>query len=415
MFKRFFSRLMANKVFCIVFSILIAFALWFYIDTVENPEDDTLISNIPLSFVGQEMLEGRNLMLGDGTEQTISIRVRGKKTVLGRLNKDNVGAYVDLSEIKTTGEKYQGYNITFPDWVDEDAITVYEWLPRNVSYSVIERTSREVEITGKLLGEVAEGYLLDSITCTPAVISISGPQEIIDRVVSAEARLELEEINTSIATTVPIVLLDTEGKEIPANELTLSAEETTVQMNILTIRTVPLLPDIIDGGGATDKDVTVKVMPDTIELAGTAETLAGISRVSVGTVDLSKFNMSLEQSMTILIPDNVKNVTGITSAKGKVDVSSDFEMKRVSVDRSRIGLVNAEGLNAALVTESVDVTVRGKSDILEKVDAAHIRIVVDLEDAAGTKGIVPIKARVYVDGYAQAGAIGEYTVMVQLN
>lgn len=413
MIKNFFNKLVNSKAFYIVFSIVIAIALWFYIDLVENPEDSQTIDDIPLTFAGQEMLDSRGLMLGEGTDQTVSIVVYGKKTVVGRLNSSNVTASVDVSNVRSPGENTRSYDLTFPDWVDTDNISVVGWNPRDVSFSIIQRSSREVEVTGRLLGEVAEGYLLDEVSCSPALISVSGPQEIIDQIYRAEARLEQGDVRESFSAMADIVLLDEDRNEIPLDELTLSVDQVEVDVRILPVKEVPLRADIIDGGGATSRDVTVEIFPKTVEIAGEAEVLAGINELSVGSIDLSKFSVSLDQDMTILFPDDVRNVSGNTSARVKVEISSDFSTKRVTA--SNFVLANAEGMNVDIVSESLDVTVRGKQDVINEVDASNIRIVVDLTDLSGTKGLIPVKARVFVDGYTTAGAIGDYTVMIQLN
>ena len=414
MFKKFFDRISGSKVFCIVFSILIAIALWLYIGLVENPEDEIEIKNIPLTFIGAETLESRNLMLGDGANQTVSLKVAGKRTIISRLNNTNVSATIDLSNARATGDNYyQGYNVVFPEWVNTDEVSIVGWTPRNVSYSIIQRTSREIGIEGRLIGEVEDGYQLGDITCSPNMISVSGPEELINRIDHGEVRLVREKVSQSISTTSSYVLLDADGNEIPMEDLTLSVNEVAVEVEILTVKEVPLTVDLISGGGATEKDVVVDIMPKTIEISGDAATLAGISKLSVGTVDLSKFTLSLEQDMTILFPDDVHNVTGITTAEVKLEISSDFGLKRITA--TDFVLTNADGMKASMVTESLDVTVRCKNDVIDNVDASHVRIVVDLTDMSGTKGLVPVKARVYVDGYTTAGAIGDYTVMVQLD
>ncbi len=414
MFKKFFDRISGSKVFCIVFSILIAIALWLYIGLVENPEDEIEIKNIPLTFIGAETLESRNLMLGDGANQTVSLKVAGKRTIISRLNNTNVSATIDLSNARATDDNYyQGYNVVFPEWVNTDEVSIVGWTPRNVSYSIIQRTSREIGIEGRLIGEVEDGYQLGDITCSPNMISVSGPEELINRIDHGEVRLVREKVSQSISTTSSYVLLDADGNEIPMEDLTLSVNEVAVEVEILTVKEVPLTVDLISGGGATEKDVVVDIMPKTIEISGDAATLAGISKLSVGTVDLSKFTLSLEQDMTILFPDDVHNVTGITTAEVKLEISSDFGLKRITA--TDFVLTNADGMKASVVTESLDVTVRCKNDVIDNVDASHVRIVVDLTDMSGTKGLVPVKARVYVDGYTTAGAIGDYTVMVQLD
>jgi len=416
MLKNLMHRLGQSKIFCLIFSIALAIALWFYIGLVENPEDSYTISNIPLTFTGVEALDSRNLMLADGQSQTVSLQVFGKRTVAGRLDNSNMTAYIDLSNVRSAGDYTQAFNVAFPEWVEQDSVKITGWNPRNVSYSIIQRSNREIEVEAKLVGEVAEGFQLGEISCLPNRISVSGPNEVIRAIDHAEVRLEREKVDKSISTTAPFILLDNEGNEISMEGLVFGADEVAVEIEILTVKEVPLTVDLIAGGGATDKDVVVEILPKTVTLSGDATTMAGISKISLGTVDISKFTMSLEQNMTIPFPDDVNNLSGVSTAKVTLTVSDDFSTKRVTVPaEGSIEVMNAEGMDYEIITESLDVTVRGKTNILDKINESNVRIVVDMVDLSDTKGLVPVKAKVYVDGYSTAGAIGDYTVMIQIS
>lgn len=48
-----------NKGLYIVLSVLIAVVLWMYVGKVVNPEIDGVVRNLPVSFVGLDVLEDR--------------------------------------------------------------------------------------------------------------------------------------------------------------------------------------------------------------------------------------------------------------------------------------------------------------------------------------------------------------------
>ena len=66
------------------------------------------------------------------------------------------------------------------------------------------------------------------------------------------------------------------------------------------------------------------------------------------------------------------------------------------------------------MTQSVNVTVRGRASELEKVTEQNVRVVADLSDMSSSSGVYTVRAKVYVDGAAEAGAIGTYQIGCRL-
>ena len=67
-----------------------------------------------------------------------------------------------------------------------------------------------------------------------------------------------------------------------------------------------------------------------------------------------------------------------------------------------------------MVTQSLQVTVRGREEDLETIDASQLRVVADLSQAT-TLGGSRVPARVYLDSSSKVGVIGEYTVAVDIS
>ena len=148
------------------------------------------------------------------------------------------------------------------------------------------------------------------------------------------------------------------------------------------------------------------------KIAGDAKTLEGINKISLGTVDLASFTLTHEDKFPILLDNDITNVTGITEAKATIEVIG-LETKRFSITNITVTNVPA-GHNATLVTQAIDVTIRGKSDVIEKIKSNNIRAVVDLSDIGSTTGAIQPTAKISVDGYTGVGAIGEYPVYVDI-
>ena len=57
------KKILDSRVLYILLSVFLAVILWFYVTSLDGNEDSKTISGIPVSFVGVEALEQRNLMI----------------------------------------------------------------------------------------------------------------------------------------------------------------------------------------------------------------------------------------------------------------------------------------------------------------------------------------------------------------
>ena len=73
-----------------------------------------------------------------------------------------------------------------------------------------------------------------------------------------------------------------------------------------------------------------------------------------------------------------------------------------------------EGYTAQVVTQSLQVTVRGREEDLETIDASQLRVVADLSNIS-TLGTQQVPARVYLDSVDTVGVVGDYSIVVKLS
>ena len=88
-----FSR---RKALQVVISILVAIAVWVYVDVEKAPDRTKTIRDIPVEFSGESTtLADKNLMLLSGYDTTVDLTIKGPKRELVKISKDNV-RLVDL-------------------------------------------------------------------------------------------------------------------------------------------------------------------------------------------------------------------------------------------------------------------------------------------------------------------------------
>ncbi len=413
MLKEFINRITGSRIFCAVAAVILAIFLWLYIINVENPNVEDTISGIPVTFVGvDDILADRNLMVKNSKDVTVTLKLMGKRAAISKLNRTNIDITVDLKDIKTTGEVEKIYTITFPKGISEEDVYVLGKDPATVTVVIDKLVKKQIEVRGTHIGGVAEGFTAEPLEFTPETINISGPEVIISKISHAWVTLERENVDKTIQSTIGYSLIGYDGETIDTDEISADVSEVTVVLPILLVKDVPIYVEYISGGGATRDNVVETLSVSSITLAGDAATLEGLNKLTVGPINLASFVLTNTFTLPIPIPNDVDNLTGLTELTVKVEIEG---LETTKISATNIDLINvAEGYTATSVTQSLDITVRAPAEVIDLISSTNIRIVANLSDLGKTTGRYTVAAKVYIDGFGDAGVVGDYMVVVSL-
>lgn len=404
-----------NKALYIVLSIFIACALWLYVRNVENPDTTTKVTGIPVSFVGEDVLNKNNLMLTDEASQAVTLTVQGKWSVVSRLRRDNVVVQADLSRITEPGEYNLAYDIIWPETVSASSVSVLDRSPFYVPITVERRVSRAVDIKGVFTGSVAEGYQAGEFSFLPEQLEISGLESDVAQVAYAQVELRRDDLNETVREDMTYTLIGQDGNPIEKELVECSPATVQVIYPVTMVKEVPLTVDFIPGGGATAEMVedSVSITPSHVVLAGSEDDLAAYSVINLGSIDLSKVLRTGTYTMAIPIGPEVENVSGVQEAVVQVTVSG---LSTIRLDTDDIEIINVpDGVEATPVTQSLQVQIRGSEEALALILPQYLRVVVDLKDQTLPAGQNLVSARVILDGVTGAGVIGDYKVSISLS
>lgn len=415
------SKILNSKALYMFLSILIAVVMWFYVTSLEGNEDDKWITNIPITFTGLESLERRGLMLVEDAP-TASVRVQAAPTVLAKLNKDTLRLTVDVSQIQVEGQQTQAYVAVLPTGISSGQVEFLSGQTGTVRFTVARHSTRQVEIRGQFKGTVADGYLLDmdsGFLFSPETITISGQAELVNQVAYALVTVDGENLTESISGEYPYQLMGANGV---LDDLDVECDRETVSVSypILATAEIPLSVKLVSGGGANLSNTTCVLSEQSITVAGSKEAVAAIQSegsLVIGTIDLATVENSDVLKFPVPLADELNNVSGVTEVTATIQINEALESKTLEV--SKIDTINVpEGWQASLVTKVLNVTIRGKAELLEAIEADNVRVIVDLAEVKQVAGQYTLPATIYLDSVStadQAGVIGEnYRVVVNL-
>lgn len=408
------KRFTGQKLLYMLFALLTAIVLWLYVSIADMPDITRTVSGIKVETIGAETLTERNLVATKLSRETVSITFKGSREQIYELDNTNVKVVIDLSNITTSGQ--QGIR-AYPEYdqkLKTSSLSVVSISSDYIEVTVENVVPKNVVVRGVNEGSVADGYIANRMTVAPETIDIVGPESVIKQVAYAQAVFSETNLTGSTSVDTPVVLMDTNDEPVSMDNITLSSETVTLSMQVNMLKNIPLTVNFVYGAGTTADNNTVsyKIEPASVELSGDTAVLQELESIVTTTVDLNQFESTTELTVPIMIPNDCENLTGTAEATITVEISN-LETAKLSV--KNISITNDDtSLSTEVITQSLDVTLRGTAEDLAKVTADNVRIVADLTDVKSTIGTHAVPARINVDGVSGVGAIGNNTVTVRI-
>lgn len=404
------DRLRESRWFYILLSILLAVLIWMYIRDVENPTQEGTYYGIVIQISGERVLEERGLTVASISQKTVNVSVNAPISVHNDL-RGNITATVDVSQCTEPGE----YQLTCTPKLPSNIDTTGAYFPDSaqVVTVVIDNLATETKtLELKLEGSVADGYQAGAPVFDPETVELSGTAEQLAQVSRAVVILEADGLKQSYSGRLPITLLDENDEPITDTNISLSEETAYLTLPVGVMKEVPLTVSFIPGGGATgDGDVEVDIQPKTINVIGTEEAVAGLTEISLGSIDLSTVLDTSVITMPIRLSSALDNASGITEAQVTVTIKG---LSTRSLDVSNIQITNVpDPYVVEKVTQTRTIVIRGSQSALDQVDPNQVWIVADMSKITAT-GTNSVPVTVYLNASDEVGVVGDYKIVVNI-
>ena len=403
--------MLKSKFTSIVLSVIIAFGLWLYVVTNVSQEAEYTIYNIPIVLEGETLLNEKNLMITDISADDVDLTLSGRRSDLAKVNSSNMILKANLGDISEPQEKKPlSYVPVYPSNVPSNALTIENRNPAYIFVTVEARRNKEVPVEIQWEGSAPEGYMSDreNRILDYSSITVVGPASVADQIEKAVITVDLSKQKESISQDFRYTLCDKDGNPVDAKLITTNVETVHLDVKIQQVKEVKLVVEIVYGGGATEKNTVVTVTPETIRLSGGEAVLAELGdMINLGRIDLRVIENSQAKPMPITLPEGVTNLSNITEAQVEIKFSG------LSTRVVEVGNIVAEnipeGLEAEIIDQALQVTLRGPILDLQKIRAEDIVVHVDFADAG--EGMTTLKAVVEVpQEFSTVGAIKAYFV-----
>ena len=407
---------MKSKLLSFLLSLTIAFTLWYYVITVVSPGSEEWYYNIPVVFEGETVLtEDRGMMItSSGDAVMVNLKLSGNRTDLAKVNPGNITVKVDLSKVYDPGEHEILYSIAFPGDVPSGALTVESKSPEAVTLSVEKRIKKPVDVQVDFSGSAAENFMADTenrILDYPT-INVTGPSSVVELIDHAKIDVDLTDRVESISENYRYTLCDAEGNPVDVAMVTTDVAEVHLDVKIQRFKQIPLTMLLTYGGGAWEDSVEVSIEPATISVSGGEALLEDLNEIQLGSLDLSAIEEDVEGTYEIVLPEGITNLSERTEAQVKISFKNlairEFEVSNIKATNV------PEGMEAELMSQVLKVRLRGPADLMEKLTAEDIQIVVNFKGKEAGSYTIKASIKIQDKAYEKVGPVGNYTIPVTL-
>ena len=400
-----------NRILYLALSLLLAIAFWLYVDDWLGSTTTKEVTGIPVELIGAEdTLPSRGLMLTEGEDTTMDVKLSGPRTVISGLDKNDLIIQVNLTNVTAVGTFSYPWTwdvVIAGNLRDKSGISLEKASLSTVTFQVSPLYSKQVPVSVNVNGEVADGhiYMAERLAADPSVLTLSGKEEDVDQVESARIAVDLTDANATLQREFAYELLDADGNVVENDKIRVSDRRVLVTAPVYIVKDLALKVKFKESPGSKEENIRWDLEYDTITVAGEPASLENVSEILLDEIDLSKVlsDDGLEP-LEIGIPAGCVNLSGFTTTK----ISIRFRgLDTRTFTATNITAVNiSEGQIFSKMTNSVDVMLRGPASELDQVTPEDIRIVVDLAEFY-SNGTFSSPAIVLVDGHDQVGAVGE--------
>jgi hypothetical protein len=416
------NHLFYNDRFVLFFSLIISIFLWLFVTSADTENYPRAITNVPIEITLSDAAQADGLKVFSPVNKTATVYITGNSLVVNQVNAEDLKVVALSASSITTPNTY-----TLP-------LTAQKTEKRNLTdfnvssvspEQVIVVVDRYKEKTFKIQSNIVypEDYQADDsyfVATTPTLssdtVTVSGPEKQVQQVnrVAFEYKVT-DTLRETKNFTADLVMYDANDNVITDSSLTLSQSQVEV--------TIPVLPRKVLYLDATFTNKPaglqlgygkVSISPQSIEVAGPADVLNTLSKLSLAPIDFS--NVSPQHNTfdaAVNLPSTCKNLSNIPSAQVTLDLS-DMSTRTITVTDFSVKNLSA-GKTAKIYTKALDVTVVGPEEEISKLTANNLIAEIDMSDNDTATGQIQMPVTFSISNVPSSWVYGSYTVDLSIS
>ena len=288
----FFSRILC---------FIVALGIWIYVVNITTQDFQKTFNLIDIDVDGWEELEDRtNMSVVNLEESKVSITVKGLRSDIAKLTEKDFSAYIDVSKLTESGKHSLEVAVNLPE-----TVSLVSRYPETVVVSVDENIECEIHVDINVTEYSMDTiYEMGTPTSDISSIKVKGPADVIQRIKSAKAYINLGTVMTSTVIRTEVVLVDKAGNPIDDTYLSIDNKSVTVTVPVTMEKTVDLLCTYLPGISSSAYD-SVYISTEKVKVKGDPKVLNELDSINIYALDGKDVSVEIAFD-SLLFPSGVE-------------------------------------------------------------------------------------------------------------
>lgn len=364
-----------QEITAIIACVLLAFVMWIYAMTDNNPEETRTVNNIPVQLQNTEALEQYDFALAPEQNFAVSLEIKGK--ALDVFAATDPSSFNIVANLNSVPLKKGENNIPVEIKGTPSGIQVEN--PTGVPYYIVVKLEaleeKSIEVNINLVGSVKEGYgYLKPIT-KPSAVLVRGPESVVNSVKSIAGKIDINGKSDDYNASIEIRPLDKDGNEV--KYVSMASQVVDVSVPIKPAKEVNVV--VKTTGDIPGNKVLKKINQSEtkIMIIGDKVYLDKVKEIETVPYDISNIKNTYTDTLSLSLPE------GIDVSNGMNTVNVEFVLENIIENTIRIpiNIINPrEGYSYSTSVPDVSLTLRGAESLINSLDADSISAIVDVNN-----------------------------------
>jgi YbbR domain-containing protein len=346
-------------------AFLLALVLWFYVNIIISPTVRRSL-NAQIDF---RNVPSRMKVIPKRTDAEIVLTGTRRDFIFA--GKEAVQASVDLYNMRP-GAAFFPLKVTTPS-----GLSVVAMRPAQIEVTGEPLTTRKMELSIDLKGQVAEGFIAESPMASPSEVLIEGPRDLVEKITACQVSIPINDLKNSLSESKTITVFGPQG--IIEKDLRLVPDKAQVTMTVKAgypARMVPIIPQFINKPPEGFKLENYAFTPAEVSISGPQRVLEQMVNVRTTPIDLALLTASTTL-IALLDAPAYENVT----ISGSNTVSLKIGLGETQLNRTFTGLPivlkNTSQQHCSVSPASYSLLIKGFPHELSKISPEELTITID--------------------------------------
>ena len=376
------KKLLTNNVVLKLLSLVFAVLFWLIVVNIDDPEVSRTIQGIPVTVLDEEVITDNNQVYDVISGQEVTIIVKGPRSEVDRMTKDDFLAEAPFSE-KSNVDAVPIYVKFRNSKYEKDCEITQKTMSMKLSIENIITNNYEININHA--SELTASYYLGKENIEPKSVRISAPESVINQIKNVVVDVDLSSHTEDFSSLLNVKCLTDTGNVLNYNnsDIVIDNETVTYSANVYMVREIPL--EFRSRGVVADGYELVDIVAEksTLKVAGPNAAKTDSIIFPSELINLSGANADVTINVDVLaqLPSGVflcneSDAEMKVTARVEKLVTSTYRLPVSEIDKNNI----PDGYSAEITDQNVNIRLVGLQKYQDAFSLDEIHAYVDLKN-----------------------------------